>query len=218
MNNIKKMFILEDENFTGNTANIAKRLIKYGRITKKGEIIIDADNLTQDQILKLCLSIKFIANEMDDKIEKYVKPTDLVKIMNERSESIGSRLSKLLNDGFVKKVGYGRYVINNYKIETFIKSLEDDNQKPRSSKTNIKSGGSKKLTGIGADIESLIYNNFFSKPKTIKDVELELKRENKYYDSRVIDATMKNIFIRRRIVKRIENENGGKAKWQYVIR
>jgi hypothetical protein len=80
----------------------------------------------------------------------------------------------------------------------------------------MKSG--KKLTGVGADIQNLVDNNFFSTPKTIKDIEKELKKEARYHDSRVIDATVKNIFMKRRIIKRIENEGGGKTKWQYVIR
>jgi len=219
MNTIKNAFIVDDEHFIGNANNIAQKILKHGRITKNGKIIIDDKDLTKDQILKLCLSIKFIAHELDNKIPQDVKPSELVDVMSERPESIGSRLSKLFKENFVKKSGFGQYIIHNYKIEAFVDSLTKNIQKSnetRKTPTNAKSG--KRLTGIGADIQNLVDNNFFSKPKTIKDVEKELKKEAKYHDSRVIDATMKNVFMKRRIVKRIENENGGQAKWQYVIR
>lgn len=219
MESIKNAFIVDDEHFVGNANNIAQKILKHGRITKNGKIIIDNKNLTKDQILKLCLSIKFIAHELDNKIVKDVKPSELVDVMGERTESIGSRLSKLLRDNFVKKSGFGQYIIHNYKIEAFIDSLDKSYQKSNETKkTSINAKFGKKLTGVGADIQNLVDNDFFSKPRTIKDVEKELKKETKYHDSRVIDATMKNIFIKRRIVKRIENESGGQAKWQYVIR
>ena len=224
---IKNKFIVDEDHNKERIEEVAGKTLRFGRVTKDGNIVIDDKGLTQDDILKLCLVIRYIAHGLDDSISQSVRPVELTKVLHERMESVGSRLSKLAKDGFAKKAGHGLYSVYPYKIEPFLSQLElvgEGQNEKTITKKRRKSGTStvrkvKELTGVGLDIQKLIDDGFFNTPWFVNEVDTELKKETKYHDPKVIDMTIRKTFVsNRRTLKRIPNTEGGKAKWKYVIR
>ncbi len=214
---IKSSFIVSEDQYKGNIEELAEKTIKHGKITENGNIIIENKSLTKEDIVKLCLIIRFIAHEFNNDIPASVRPVDLVDILKERIESVGSRLSLLIRSGFAKREGYGRYIVHTYKIIPFLDNILSGSSNHTINKTNSDPRKTKKLTGIGLDIQELIDEGFFKKPKLVSEIEDELIKKTKYHQTRVIDATIRIIFVRnRKILKRIPNKNKGKAKWLYV--
>lgn len=216
-NDIKKSFIVSEDHYKGNIEELAQKTIKHGKITENGNIIIENTSLSKDDLVKLCLVIRFIAHEFNEEMSAAVRPIDLVDILKERTESVGSRLSILAKKGFVKKEGRGVYVVHSYKINAFLDSLSTEQTIQTRTKTSNTDRKLKKLTGVGQDIQELIDEGFLKHPKTVNEVEIELNRKTKYHQSRVIDATIRTVFVRsRKTLKRIPNETKGRAKWLYV--
>lgn len=225
-NDIKSQFIVSSDKYTGNIEALASRAIKFGKVTEKGDIIIEDQSLTKEDIIKLGLVLRFIAHAFDENISEDLRPSELTDISNQRVEAVGSKLSELATKtGFAKKIGHGQYVVQSYKIDSFLSDLENKaGSKNRSvskqGKKRQRTGDSTKtLTGVGRDIQSLIDNNFFDKPKVISEILKELETEGCFHNSKVVDKTITTTFLKnRRSLKRIQNEDGGKSKWKYVIR
>lgn len=73
----------------------------------------------------------------------------------------------------------------------------------------------KEFKGITGGVRYLIDNRFFEKPKSMRDIFDELKKEGYFYPVQSVDSTIrKEYFIRKKILSRIKE---GK-KWKYVIR
>lgn len=221
---IKDQFIVDDNVDKNSIQKLAKRAIKYGRITREGSVVLDSDDLSKDEVLKLALVIRYIANALDETISQSVRPVELTSTLQERVESVGSRLSKLAKESFVRKTGYGQYSVFPYKIESFLDALDrrdvSGSKKPTQKRSASKgTRKTKELTGVGLDIQKLLDDGFFSIPRFIKEVDSELRREIRYHDPKVIDMTIRKTFVSsRRSLKRIPNTEGGKAKWKYVVR
>lgn len=215
---LKDLFIVDESQVIQNTEKLIEKALKFGRITKNAEVIIDKTKLSQDNTLKLALVIRFLAHTIDESISATVRPTEMTALLGERIESVGSRLSLHTKAGFFKKTGYGQYMVNHYKIEGFLNEL--DESKPstpnKTTRQKRKGNGTKSLTGIGLHIKHLVDSGFFSTPKQMSSVVHELAAQNVHRDSRVIDKTMRDIFVTRKILSRIDNKGKGKAKWLYV--
>lgn len=224
---IEKQLIVDSDDYSKEQARkIASRLIKFAKISKTGDIILIDTSLSPDDKIRLSLVLRFIAHIFNDGIPETITLKELTVVLSERMEAVGSRLSQIIrNENFVRKVKKGEYIVHNFMIDRFLTNLENkDNDiastHTRSKRKSKKSSTStnKTVTGVGKDIlELLIKNDFFKEPKTVKDVCDKLKLETKYYDVRVVDATIRKTFVAsQRILRRLPAERKGKARWVYV--
>lgn len=225
---LKRKFIVDESDIRQDTEKLIEKALKYGRVSKNGDIIVDKNKLSQDNTTRLALVLRFLAHGIDETIPESIRPTELTKVLGERVESVGSRLSQLAKAGFAKKSGYGQYVVHHYKVDKFLDELDsgvviDENHKGHSVKSKIHraSGKNNSLSSgkIGSDIQELIDNDFFKTPKFVSEVQKKLEEEVKYHDVRTIDTTIRKTFVAsRKTLKRILNTEKGKAKWKYVNR
>src|SRR3989344_4887075 len=222
MKDIKSQFIVSAEVSAQRIEELAKRALTYGRITEAGLVVIDDKSLTQDDKLRLALVIRFIASKLDDSISPTLRPLELVDVLHERLEAVGSRLSKLAKNGFAKRVEHGQYSVLPYRIEVFLDGLDMRDKSKSQQKTPRRPGSAgarkpKELTGIGLDVQKIIDSGFFNVPRLMNEINAELKKETKYHDPKVLDMTIRKTFVNnRRALKRIPNSEGGKARWRYV--
>jgi len=205
---IKNFFIVDEDEYTKEKVQkYAEKALKYAKIAKNGQILIENHNIPSDEKIKLCLAVRFIAHNFDSNIQ------------SNATEAIGSRLSKIVKSGFAKKTERGVYQIMPHKIEIFLDELstrENNGTKIKNAPSKSKRQSTK---GIGKDIQELVNSGFFNTPKTIQEISKKLKQEVKFHDDRVIDATVRNGFVsNKKILKRIPATNKGKARWEYVIR
>ena len=200
---------------------LAERVIKLGQVTREGDVVIHATHLSKGDQLKLALIVRYIRNALDENISRTVRPTDLTRTLGQRLESIGSSLSKLNAEGFAKKEGYGEYSVFPYKVEPFLNhiSQEESPDAKKIAKHRKQPKSSARSSGAGADIQRLFEEGFFDTPKFMADVIKKLREENSFHDDRVVDKIMRDTFVSsRRLLKRIQNEGPGKARWLYVVR
>lgn len=225
--NIAKEFIVNEEDYSKSWAEkIAERALKHMKISKEGKPLIENDAASPDEKLKLALVGRFIAHSFSEEIPSEVTIKEVEDVLpNESYYAVGARMSKIANSGFATKKGRGKYVVQPYKIEPFLDSLEivsdsQDKQGHGASKNNKRkrkqtTGG----RGSGKDIMDLIESGFFDTPKTVSEAVAKLKQEVKYHNPRVVDAMIRKTFVSsKKLLKRIPNEEKGKAKWRYVIR
>jgi len=225
---LKNKFIVDESHVRQNTERFIEKALKYGRVSKGGDMIIDKAHLSQDNTLRLALVLRYLGHSLDETIPETVRPSELTKVMGERIESVGSRLSQLAKNGFVKKSGYGQYVVQPYKVEKFLDDLEAGEatdapeQKRGGKKKGRRASANKKsqpLAGIGNDIQGLIDEGYFKTPKFVTEVQGKLEEEVRYHDIRTIDTAIRKTFVAsRKVLKRIPNPDKGKAKWKYVDR
>lgn len=227
MDDISDQFIVKEDSSKDRAMGWAKRLIKFGRITKEGNVLIDDKSLSKGDQVKLALVIRYVGNCLNEEIQRKVRPTELVNVLGQRLEAIGSVLSGLVTQGFARKEGYGEYSAHQYKIDDFLKYLEEVSSNGPTSiahaqkRRRITRVGNKNktLTGIGVHIQRLIDEGFFIKPRLMSEVSSRLEEENIFRDERVVDTTIRTTFVtRRRVLQRIRNTEGGKARWLYVVR
>lgn len=224
-NDIEKLLIVDDEDYSKDQAKkIATRVVKYAKISKKGDIIIIDNFLSPDDKLRIALVLRFIAHTFNSGIPETISLKELTLVLSERLEAVGSRLSKIIkNENFAKKIKKGVYIVQSFMIERFLTNLENKKTvgsvqgKRKISKTNRKVTN-KAVTGVGKDILDLLINkDFFKTPKTIKEACDKLKQETKYYDPRVVDATIRKTFVSsQKMLRRLPAEGKGKARWVYV--
>lgn len=225
-NDIKNLLIVDGDNYSKQIVEeFAKRLIKYAKISKNGDIIILDSSLSPDDKLRIALVLRFIAHTFDEAIPETITLKELSNLLSERLEAVGSRLSQVMKkENFAKKVKKGVYIVQHFVIDKFLTDLENKEHSIGSGKKRTTKSGSKRkdkaVTGVGKDIlELLVNNNFFKTPKTIKDACEKLKEETRFYNPKVVDMTIRKTFVNsKKILKRIPNPDKGKAKWLYVNR
>lgn len=225
-NDVKNLLIVDGDNYSKEVIKkITERLIKYGKISKKGDIIIIESSLSPDDKLRIALVLRFIAHTFDNDIPETITLKELANLLSERMEAVGSRLSKIMkNENFAKKITKGVYLVQYFVIDKFLTNLENKEYGNGGRKQRITKSGLKRkdkvVTGVGKDIlELLINNDFFKTPKTIKEACEKLKQETKFHHPKVVDRTIRKTFVdSKRILKRIPNTDKGKTKWLYVNR
>ncbi|MDD4411835.1 MAG: hypothetical protein PHO58_05020 [Bacilli bacterium] len=219
-NDIKNSFIVDEDVYTKEKVKkYAEKALEYAKITKDGQVLIENHNIPSDEKIKLCLVVRFIAHNFDSKISSSVTLSEMQKIIQESTEAVGSRLSKIVKLGFAKKIERAVYQVMPHKIEIIL----DDLSSAKEQNTKIKNNSDKKkrqsTKGIGKDIQDLINSGFFKTPKTIQEISKKLKEEVRFHDDRVIDATVRTGFVsNKKILKRIPSSKKGRTKWEYVIR
>lgn len=219
-NDIKNSFIVDEDSYTKERVKkYAEKALKYAKITKNGQILIESHNLPSDEKIKLCLIVRFIAHNFDSKISPSVTLSEMQKIIQESTEAVGSRLSKIVKSGFAKKIERAVYQIMPHKIEMVLDDLSSGKEQNTKIKNNPNKKNHPSTKGIGKDIQDLINIGFFKTPKTIQEISKKLKEEVRFHDDRVIDATVRTGFVsNKKILKRIPSSKKGRTKWEYVIR
>ncbi len=104
------------------------------------------------------------------------------------------------------------------KLKKIIEVHEDRISKLEKSFSNNKKGKpkEKKFTyeGVSGGVQMLIDNGFLDSPKPAKDVFNEMKREGYYNSLKNVDGSLRNVFVKKKVLQRIKEEN----VWKYVIR
>ncbi|MHA1657851.1 MAG: hypothetical protein ACTSUT_01850 [Promethearchaeota archaeon] len=222
---IKDLLFIDEDNCSEiMMRQFAEKVIKYAKITKRGDIIFLNNTLSQDDKLRLSIVLKFIAHTFDNNILETITLKEVSELLSERIEAVGSRLSKAIKEeNFAKKIKKGVYKVQYFVIDKFLTDLENRMQNIGNTKKGITKNGKKRkdksVTGVGKDVLELMNDNFFKTPKTVREVCEKLKEEIKFHDQRIVDTTIRKTFVKnKKLLKRIPNTEKGKAKWLYVIR
>jgi len=92
------------------------------------------------------------------------------------------------------------------KLEKQLSSKSTTSKKTQTTRSDYK--------GTSGGVQFLIDNGFFNNPKSSQIVHEEMKREGYHKPIKNIDATLRLVFVKKKILERIKE---GKI-WNYVIR
>lgn len=84
--------------------------------------------------------------------------------------------------------------------------LEKKMEKPKPKKSDY--------SGTSGGVQLLIDNKFLNTPKSAREVYEEMKREGYYHSTKNVDGTLRNVFVKKKILQRIKVDK----IWKYVIR
>ncbi|MCP6720415.1 MAG: hypothetical protein KJI72_03830 [Patescibacteria group bacterium] len=125
---IKNRFIVDEDLLEKDSLNqLTEKLLKWVKVTKKGEIIFQPKGqlLSPDNKLRFALIARYIGHCFSKEISAELKVVELRNIINESSEATGSRMSKLgKKEGFARKIRYGTYAVRPHQIKEFIEEME----------------------------------------------------------------------------------------------
>lgn len=217
---IKNLFIVDKDSYDKEKIkDIAHDVIRFAKVSKEGDILLENINLSSEDKIKISLISRFIAHSFANSINEYMTVQDCKKILpNESNEAVGSRLSALVKNGFAFKVKSATYSVYPHKIEPYIMELKNKEGNIKKNKSGNKKGAHSKV-GVGKDIQDLINSGYFNSPKTIKETEDQLTQKGCFHNPKVIDKTIRGSFMKNKdILKRLKNTGQGKAKWVYVIK
>ena len=85
---VKSNFIVDENEYTKEKVKkSAEKALKYAKIAKNGQILIEDHSLPSDDKIKLCLVVRFIAHSFDDQIQSTATLSDIQKIVQESTDS-----------------------------------------------------------------------------------------------------------------------------------
>jgi hypothetical protein len=125
---LKKQFIVEKNVELENVKELIERLSKFCKVDTQGYLFVINRDLIQrlaikDKIL-LGLSARYLASKLEENILSDVSTEELAKFFSERNTAINSRAKELKDQGKIIVKERGRYSINPYQIDDFIRSIE----------------------------------------------------------------------------------------------
>ena len=92
------------------------------------------------------------------------------------------------------------------KLENQLSSKSTPSKKTQSAESNY--------SGTSGGIQFLIDSGFLNNPKSSQMVHEEMKREGYHKPVKNIDATLRLVFVKKKILERIKEDK----VWKYVIR
>jgi hypothetical protein len=121
---LRKKFIVE-ENLEGKKLEeYVKRALPFCKMTKNGEVIIEIENATSTEKLKLALVAKLLASHLDKNISSETNFDNLSKSLDIPRDQVIARLKELKDNKFALRVDKGKYKLNPLKIGKFLSQME----------------------------------------------------------------------------------------------
>ncbi len=120
---LKKKFIVNETYETDRLKNDVERLLRHGRITRQGRVIITAGKLTTKQKIGLVISARFIANKLQKSIPENVTAEEISKYTYIQKPGVSRRTTELVNEAFVFRPEPATYRANPARIDEFLDTL-----------------------------------------------------------------------------------------------
>jgi hypothetical protein len=125
MENLKERFIVSEKIDEKRIKEFVERLLPFCKVTKSGGIIIENPRLTTLEKVKVALIARFLANSLDSEISPEVNGEELSNSLMIPKNQVLARLKELKDEKFAFRVSKGVYRVNPFKIEDFLKELEN---------------------------------------------------------------------------------------------
>jgi hypothetical protein len=125
MENLKERFIISEKIDEKRIKEFVERLLPFCKVTKSGGIIIENPRLTTLEKVKVALIARFLANSLDSEISPEVNGEELSNSLMIPKNQVLARLKELKDEKFAFRVSKGVYRVNPFKIEDFLKELEN---------------------------------------------------------------------------------------------
>lgn len=128
MEDFKKKFIVDEDFDEKRIVEYGEKLLPFCKISKKGEVLINVENATAIERVKLALAARFVANRVQSEIPAEIGADDLSNFLNIPKNQITARLNELKDSKFAESVERGLFRINPRQLSAFLNEMEAKNR------------------------------------------------------------------------------------------
>lgn len=125
MEDLKKAFIVDERQYEKEKIpEQVRKVLRYCKVSKEGKVLLEKNNFTLRESLKLILTARFLASKLDGEISEEVSIDELVASMNSSNkESLVTRMKEIVDEGHAKRVSAGAYKIIPFYIDGILDKL-----------------------------------------------------------------------------------------------
>ena len=124
---LKNKWIIDEKSFDEKKiAQYVKRLMRYCKITKTGEVDLTGlgDKFTLKDKIKLALVARFIASKLDESIKPFLSAREISNFFMVDKIQVSARLKEIKDEKLSIREKKGTYRVIPTKIEKILKELE----------------------------------------------------------------------------------------------
>lgn len=122
---LRKKFILDEAAATERTERLVVDLCEWCVLDPKGRVIIKRDDLPSRDRVKVVLSARWLAAELDSGISAEVSTVDLAASTGLPADQLRARLSEVVRSRFASATSKGVYVAAPRHVEVFVRELTE---------------------------------------------------------------------------------------------
>ena len=124
MKELKDRFIVDEKFDKKKVEKFVERLLPFCKVTKTGAILLERDDFTSTEKIKIALVARFLANSLDESISAEVNSEELSNHLMIPKNQVVARLKELKDERFAFRVSRGIYKVNPLKINDFLNTIE----------------------------------------------------------------------------------------------
>ena|ERR1700734_1199539 len=135
---ITNKFIVSEDAFKQRLERIVGKALKHCVIDRSGQVLIQNQQLSGRDQVKLVLAARSLASQLDDKISATVTVAEISKYTGLPTNQVRARGKEAINDKFADSPTVGLYQAIPNKIEAFLERISsfeepaEHTRKPRS--------------------------------------------------------------------------------------
>ena len=120
---LKRKFILDDAAIRGNLEEVVDTALLYCAVDASGKVHLKQYDLPGKARVKVVLSAKMIANQLDGSLSAEITAADLSKATGLAENQARARASEAVDEGFAESDTRGSYRANPFRVAQFLKGL-----------------------------------------------------------------------------------------------
>jgi Fic family protein len=120
---LKRKFILDETAIKDNLEEVVNTALQYCAVDAKGKVYLKQHDLPGKLRVKLVLSAKVIANELDESLSPQITVADLSKATGLAENQARARASEAVDEGFAESPERGSYRANAFRVAQFLKGM-----------------------------------------------------------------------------------------------
>jgi hypothetical protein len=120
---LKRKFILDDAAIRDSLEEVVNIALQYCAVDTKGNVHLKEHDLPGKLRVKVVLSAKTIASQLDESLRSEISVADLSKATGLAENQARARASEAVDEGFAESPTRGSYRANSFRIAQFLKGL-----------------------------------------------------------------------------------------------
>jgi len=121
---LRNKFIIKEKIDEQTVAKYVERVLKFGKVSIDGSVIIERDDMTTKDQVGLALIMRFLASFLEKEIAADVHAKELSQSLGIPEDQVIARLADLRREKIAIRVEKGVYRANYLQIRKFLDYLE----------------------------------------------------------------------------------------------
>ncbi len=126
---LKRKFILDDAAIRDSLEEVVNIALQYCALDASGRVHLKQYDLAGKVRVKVVLSAKAIANQLDESFSADITVADLSKATGLAENQARARASEAVDEGFAESAVRGSYRASPFRVAQFLKELSGGAQK-----------------------------------------------------------------------------------------